>query len=697
MRPRRARQDPLPVRAPEHPPGYVGAWRLHSACQHPPGAYPLVSGSIARAEDDDGVPAVPGGGQARQHGGAGKGALFASCGAGRRYTSRVLDPSARLSCTHAPRCGGCPLSALDYGAQLEAKHAEVDRAVRRYPELGSARIQPVVPAASMVGYRVRAKLVVAGASVGLYARGTHEVVDLPDCQLLAPPVAAAVAAIRRLLPFAFPLDGLDVREANEGVLVTLIVPEGTSATQLPSATQLAEAAQRIRAEHPAVLGVSVSRRERNSPRLLGRVPETLGGLARSPHAFRQGAPNPLAVPGSFVQAHAGQAARLHEAVSTALEAALGGLAGRRVLELYAGSGALALELAARGAVVTAVDSHAPGIEALAQAAETQRLPVTVRAAPAELALEALEPTEAVVVDPPRRGLSVRVRKALAERAPRVIALVSCNPSTLARDLAHLAHLGFRTRSLLPLDMIPLSDSVETLALLEPAAPSPAVELYRDETLVAVNKPPHLPTTPQGEHAHDLLAAVRRLPGCRHAVPVHRLDAGTSGVCLFAREPAFVPGLARALKQGGKEYLALVRGGTPAKGRIVRPLPDRGAPREAATRYRRERRIGTHSLVRARPEQGRMHQIRRHFAGIGHPVLGDARYGDPASNRHFEERYGLDRTFLHAARLTLELAGRPVVIEAPLAPDLESVLESFFDAKATAPVARLAEASAEGAP
>ena len=564
------------------------------------------------------------------------------------------------------------MSAFEYGAQLATKQALLERAIRRYGELASTTLHPAAPAAPMVGYRVRAKLVVAGSVVGLYARGTHDVVDLPGCQLLTPRVAAAVDGIRRLLPFDFPLDGIDVREADTGVLVTFLVSEETSATRL------AEAARRLRTEPPEVLGVSVSRRPRNSPRLLGSVPETLEGADRAPHTVKPGGPFHYAVPGSFVQAHAGQAARLHEAIASVLESALGGLSGRRVLELYAGSGALALDLAARGAAVTAVDAHAPGIEALVQAAEAQGLRVHVHAAPAEVALASTEPVDAIVVDPPRRGLSPRVRRLLAERAPRLIVAVSCNPRTLARDLSHLAHLGFLARSLLPLDMIPLSESVETLAVLEPAPPSPVVELYRNEMFVAVNKPPHLPTTPQGEHAHDLLAAVRRLPGFRKAVPVHRLDVGTSGVCLFARKPAFVAELARTLRQGRKEYLALVRGSLPAKGRIVRALSDGGTLREASTRYRRERRVATHSLVRALPEQGRTHQIRRHFAGIGHPVLGDARYGDPASNRHFEERHGLDRTFLHAARITLELAGTPLVIEAPLAPDLEAVIESLTE-------------------
>jgi 23S rRNA (uracil1939-C5)-methyltransferase len=77
-----------------------------------------------------------------------------------------------------------------------------------------------------------------------------------------------------------------------------------------------------------------------------------------------------------------------------------------------------------------------------------------------------------------------------------------------------------------------------------------------------------------------------------------------------------------------------------------------------------------------PEQGRTHQIRRHLSQIGHPVLGDERYGHAPTNRHFEEKYGLDRTFLHCVRFELEHAHSQarLVVESPLPGDLQTVLE-----------------------
>ncbi|MGH7298657.1 MAG: hypothetical protein ACRELB_27195, partial [Polyangiaceae bacterium] len=84
----------------------------------------------------------------------------------------------------------------------------------------------------------------------------------------------------------------------------------------------------------------------------------------------------------------------------------------------------------------------------------------------------------------------------------------------------------------------------------------------------------------------------------------------------------------------------------------------------------------HSVLRVVPEQGRTHKIRRHLAAIGHPVLGDDRYGHPTTNRYFEEKNGLDRTFLHCVRLELDHpdTGTRHVIESPLPGDLRAVLE-----------------------
>jgi len=84
----------------------------------------------------------------------------------------------------------------------------------------------------------------------------------------------------------------------------------------------------------------------------------------------------------------------------------------------------------------------------------------------------------------------------------------------------------------------------------------------------------------------------------------------------------------------------------------------------------------HSVLRVVPEQSRTHQIRRHLAAIGHPVLGDERYGHPPTNRFFEEKNSLDRTFLHCVRLEFvhPRTQQRLIVEAPVPGDLRAVLE-----------------------
>jgi 23S rRNA (uracil1939-C5)-methyltransferase len=416
------------------------------------------------------------------------------------------------------------------------------------------------------------------------------------------------------------------------------------------------------------------------------VPEPVAGSAVVRDTLGDSGLYHYATFGSFVQAHRGQAAALASSVARALEQRLGRLRGARILELFAGSGALGIELCARGAQVVLVERYAPALEHAQRAQREQRLDgLAAISGEAELVVSELarkgERFDGVIVNPPRRGLSPGLRAQLAALAPRAVVYISCEPSSLARDLADLAQHGLRSQGVQPFDMIPLSAGVECLTLLAPEAASEIAVLYEDERLLAVDKPPHLPTIPDPAHASSLLARLQRSHQLPALTAVHRLDVGTSGVCLFAKRRSDVQLLASQLQAGDKHYLALVRGGARAKGIVRVDLNEQGKARAAVSRYSRVDRVGAHTLVRVRPEQGRTHQVRKHMAAIGHPVLGDARYGDGPSNRYFEHKHGLDRTFLHALRVVLAPLGPEapgLAIEAALAPDLRAVLASLRD-------------------
>lgn len=440
------------------------------------------------------------------------------------------------------------------------------------------------------------------------------------------------------------------------------------------------AAEAVRAASPRVLGVAANLRAQSAPQVLGPETTVLSGVGEA--RDRMGRAWQVVSHGSFVQAHRGQAARIHELLASEIgQEADGGLAGKRILDLYGGSGAIGLSLAASGAELAMVESFAPAADGARRAAEEQGLAgVRIFAGDAgegaaQLAAEGLR-FDAVVANPPRRGLAPEVRATIARLDPEVVAYVSCDPDTLTRDMGHFARLGYAAAHVQPFDMIPLTEEVESVAVLR-RAPKPAPRiLYEDDDVLVIDKPPHEPTTPQGEHAVSLLERVRSLLDLPTATPVHRLDIGTSGLLIIARRPDLVAPWKRALASGRKIYLAAVKGITKAKGTIARPLREGGRMLPSRTRYRRLAILSGHSLVRVLPEEGRTHQIRRHLQGIGHPVLGDERYGHLPSNRHFLEKYGLDRSFLHCVRLELESprSGTPLIVESPLPGDLRGVLE-----------------------
>lgn len=220
-------------------------------------------------------------------------------------------------------------------------------------------------------------------------------------------------------------------------------------------------------------------------------------------------------------------------------------------------------------------------------------------------------------------------------------------------------------------------------------------LFRDEHLVAIDKPPGLLVHRTQLAAGEDEAALQLLRDQlgQTVWPVHRLDRGTSGVLLFALSPEVASLLGAMFEQGqmDKRYLALVRG-WPAtdEGLVDHPLardpelPSSGQPMlEAQTRWRALQRltwpISTDprfsttrvALLEAEPMQGRRHQIRRHLKHIAHPILGDATHGKGPLNRAVAAHLGLQRLWLHAweLRLTHPVTGAALQLQlqAPLGP------------------------------
>lgn len=223
-------------------------------------------------------------------------------------------------------------------------------------------------------------------------------------------------------------------------------------------------------------------------------------------------------------------------------------------------------------------------------------------------------------------------------------------------------------------------------------------LWQDNHVLAVHKPAGLLVHRSALDAHaddDLVSRLRRK--LQSPVwPAHRLDKGTSGLLLLARDAATASALGQAFAEGRvhKTYLALVRGWPADAGEINRPLardpelPSTGQPLlPAATRWQLLQRLewplatdGRHAstrlaLLQVQPLTGRRHQIRRHFKQLGHPLIGDATHGKGPLNRAIAAWLGHGRLWLHAQALSLDhpLTGQPLRLRAEPGPEWQRLL------------------------
>ena len=290
-------------------------------------------------------------------------------------------------------------------------------------------------------------------------------------------------------------------------------------------------------------------------------------------------------------------------------------------------------------------------------------------------------TEAFQAEPGRLDAVVSVRLGVPRaEVQRAIAAGSVLVDGSPREKSHRLSGGERIE-------VDLAPSAEL-----PAEGPPLDLAWRDEHLLVVRKPAGLPTHPT-ENRRDGTVVNRLLgmgiPLAPRGGPlrpgiVHRLDAGTSGLLVVASDDESFEGLAATFTrhEAGRAYLALVRGSVAHdRFEVDAPLGRAGARirvdatggREATTAFEVRERFDRATLLDAEPRTGRTHQIRVHLSSIGHPILGDRRYGGGGDDAR---ELGLERPFLHAWRIAFDhpITGERIDLEDPLPPDLERALE-----------------------
>ena len=424
---------------------------------------------------------------------------------GRGVIESITEPSphrVEAPCPYFGRCGGCRLQHVAYPAQLAFKSKQVADVLERLGDLSGFELRPIIGAPEIYGYRNKMEFTVTrapraerlagegrdprplaageGGGRGQVVVGLHEadrydsVLDIERCLLQSNEMNALLDEARRF----FVEQGLSAydQESGEGLLRFLMLREGRRTGEVmanvvtagPAVSELAPLTERLRARVPQTSSVVMNVNPKKASVAVGVEEHLLGGRD---HVREQvGGLTFQISANSFFQTNTVQAERLFELVLQATE--LGGE--ETVIDLYSGTGAISLLLARRcrrvyGIEVAQAAVDDAGLNAAANAIDN----CTFLAGEVRFVLPALiakgVSAEVVVADPPRAGFHPKALHALLQLAPPRIVYVSCNPSTLARDVGELVRGGYRLRWVQPVDMFPHTPHIEAVARLDKPA------------------------------------------------------------------------------------------------------------------------------------------------------------------------------------------------------------------------------------
>ena len=383
------------------------------------------------------------------------------------------DRVADAGCPAFGKCGGCTYRHISYEAELRAKWQRVADALHR---IGGLDIEPapIVGSRRTDRYRNKAQFPVGCAEgravAGFFAPRSHRVVPVDDCALqpaVFAPITAAVLgwveangvsvydeATRKGL-----LRHIYLREAGATgqILLCLVCTSG----KLPAPDALIDA---VRRASENVVGIVVNLNREDTNVILGNKSFTLWG--QETVTDRLCGLTLRLSPLSFYQINRDQTEVLY---GLAAEAA--GLTGREtLLDLYCGTGTIGLSMAEGAAQLIGVEVVSAAVEdARRNAAENgvtnaRFICDDAAGAAAQLAAEGVSP-DVVILDPPRKGCDAALIDTVAQMAPDRVVYVSCDPATLARDLARFAEKGYVTTRVTPVDMFPRTPHVESVVCL----------------------------------------------------------------------------------------------------------------------------------------------------------------------------------------------------------------------------------------
>lgn len=386
--------------------------------------------------------------------------------------NEILEPSPRRRnpiCPKWEQCGGCALSHVDYKGQVRMKEASLKEALRKYAGY-TGPIEPLIKNPNALGYRNALKLPFgydgSGQLIsGMYAAGGKEFVPLERCIIHTKPLEKARQELTELLRSY----GLPVKdEAHPQGLLSLVMKEFDGKVHIilvtsPEFDLTPDQIDGILAlENVESLWQSLkTEKEESEPDVFGSQMRHLGGAQEIDFPFA-GLQLKL-LPRSFFQLNTAQAKNLYEQVVNLIPDT-----NKLLIEAYSGIGAISLLGADKADKIIGIESIPDAVD---NANENARLNhkenvefVCGDAAKKLREITARTHAKTIVVDPPRGGLNLEMLHALKKARPETIIYVSCNPSTLAKDLGFLKDL-YTIEKVQPVDMFSQTPHIETIVLL----------------------------------------------------------------------------------------------------------------------------------------------------------------------------------------------------------------------------------------
>ncbi len=378
-------------------------------------------------------------------------------------------------CPVAKTCGGCAVQAWDYSEQLAWKERRVKEALARIGGL-DAPLFPIIGMAEPFRYRAKAQYPVRQSPsgevlAGFYRRGSHEVVPSEDCIVQHPLIPPAVAAARRLIEEL----GLSVYDerTRKGFVRHIVARVSFSNNELMLILVTADRdfpekqawIEGLREALPNLVSAVQNVNPNATNVVMGPESIVLWGRPSIVETFEDVSFE--ISPNSFFQVNPKQALELYRVVRQ-----FAALSGReRIWDVYCGTGSIGLFLAPQAALLRGVDVVPEAINDARRNA--RRNGVENRAKFETGRAEDVLPrwvseggrADVCLLDPPRKGSDPVTLESICQARPRRIVYVSCNPSTLARDLAFVVERGYRVLGIQPVDMFPHTPHVEAVAHL----------------------------------------------------------------------------------------------------------------------------------------------------------------------------------------------------------------------------------------